>query len=835
MKRMNNMVPIAPAANTVCSQQTDDPYRKKRTRAKRSCDHCRKRKTKCDADVRQPCTKCTHANVTCEFLVEQKKRGPSSGGYIELLENRLLRMEKLIKNMEKGKGMDHEGEDGEEEESGDDFIRNHPSSSSSFSSPPRYEEDEIDVAPIIKCKALLASLAEKDYENIDQQMDKLTISDYQRTRYIGASSGVQFLEDGFLRANVKHPLPDEPSWFVQKLNEEEDEHVFMKSKEVLLPSESKEEFQSNRIEIFEDTPYITQEIADYIVHLYFTRIHIYCPIINKTQFLEQYYFHNPTPPDKYLLFAITCVGTTIFSPEILNIQSFDLTPEQLEEMGSYLKEKAHQILNIVYKRPMISTVQSLMILSMFVSHDTDEEDTAHWLITGMAIRMAQDLGLHRDCSKWKIPDYEIELRKRLWYAAYLMDRWVAAELGRPVSIIDHEFDVELPTPYELNSPSKHRDITPILILEAESSLKQKIPVYSGFIYLITLSQIAGQVLVGFHSTRGKHNRENNQDLLKILESNLTNWKLSLPKELRLDLTVSRTDIFYAQACVVNMACDCVWILLYRSFIKHNKDQPENMGLAVKALSICTACAVNLIDIVEAVEYHAFVSLPWNMAVYAVFQAAIIFLHNAKGENAFLREQGKRNLIRCSRVYDEDPYLRKTRVVHVLLHVVSNFEVNMNSPSTITVCSRKRTNQRSDNSDYSNTSKYSYDVTSPNMELDTVDGQNDQSATQSSSYQNSGLPDNHLQEKKRLAQQEQHQHFCQQQQLIQQQFLQHKQQLNHTPAVNGPFYDCNILPQEATQFDLASLSSEIPLWDVPSGATWNEWESFLKSNVDNQKQ
>lgn len=347
---------------------------------------------------------------------------------------------------------------------------------------------------------------------------------------------------------------------------------------------------------------------------YFTRVHTYCPVINKTQFLEQYYFHNPTPPDQYLLFAITSIGTSLFIPEILSIKTFDFTPEQLAETCNDLRAKAHKILNVVYKRSMISTVQTLMLLSMFVSHDNDEEDTAHWFITGMAIRMAQDLGLHRDCSKWKIPDYEIELRKRLWYAAYLMDRWVAAELGRPVSILDHEFDVELPTPYELNSPPKHRDTTPILILEAEAALKLKTPVYAGFVYLITLSQIAGQVLVGFHSTRAKQNRENNLDLLKILESNLTAWKLSLPKELVLDLNNPRDDIFYAPACVVNMACDCVWILLYRSFIKHNKDRPENTGLAFKALSICTACAVNLISVVEAVEYHAFVSLPWNMAV-----------------------------------------------------------------------------------------------------------------------------------------------------------------------------------------------------------------------------
>lgn len=76
---MNNMIPIAPATNKAYSQQSEEVYRKKRTRAKRSCDMCRKKKTKCDADVRQPCTKCELANLTCEFLVEQKKRGPNSG------------------------------------------------------------------------------------------------------------------------------------------------------------------------------------------------------------------------------------------------------------------------------------------------------------------------------------------------------------------------------------------------------------------------------------------------------------------------------------------------------------------------------------------------------------------------------------------------------------------------------------------------------------------------------------------------------------------------------------------------------------------------------------
>jgi hypothetical protein len=343
-------------------------------------------------------------------------------------------------------------------------------------------------------------------------------------------------------------------------------------------------------------------------------------MINKTQFLEQYYFHNPSPPDKYLLYAITCIGTALFIPDISLVQNFKFTIDQLHELHICLKSKAYKLLSIVYKRSMISTVQTLMLLSMFVGHgDNDDEDTSHWFITGMAIRMAQDLGLHRDCSKWNMPEHEIELRKRIWYAAYLMDRWVAAELGRPISILDHEFDVELPTPYELSSIHHHKnsELTPILILEAKAALEQKIPVYSGFLYMVTLSHIAGQVLIGFHSTRAKHNRgqDDNLQLLAILDRNLTKWKMSLPKELELDVhNISAT--FNAPACVVNMAYDCIWILLYRSFIKlHNIDQSEeSKHMAFKALSICTASAINLVSIVEAMEHHSFVALPWNMAV-----------------------------------------------------------------------------------------------------------------------------------------------------------------------------------------------------------------------------
>jgi hypothetical protein len=77
--------PLGSSTNVV---PTEDAPRQKRTRAKRSCDMCRKKKSKCDAEVNRPCTNCKNWKTECVFLVEQKKRGPSTGHVSTLISYR---------------------------------------------------------------------------------------------------------------------------------------------------------------------------------------------------------------------------------------------------------------------------------------------------------------------------------------------------------------------------------------------------------------------------------------------------------------------------------------------------------------------------------------------------------------------------------------------------------------------------------------------------------------------------------------------------------------------------------------------------------------------------
>ena len=66
-------------------------------------------------------------------------------------------------------------------------------------------------------------------------------------------------------------------------------------------------------------------------------------------------------------------------------------------------------------RPKLSTIQAGLLLSQRPEGD-------QWAPTAQLVAIAQELGLHLDCTSWKIPPWEKGLRKRLAWALYLQDK-----------------------------------------------------------------------------------------------------------------------------------------------------------------------------------------------------------------------------------------------------------------------------------------------------------------------------------------------------------------------------------------------------------------------------
>ncbi|KAI8089619.1 fungal-specific transcription factor domain-containing protein [Halteromyces radiatus] len=787
--------------------------RTKRTRAKRSCDLCRKKKIRCDADVKKPCTSCASSHLECEFLVEQKKRGPATGfsskknSYVEVLEARLKRMEALLATFmipnEKGKHRDSPSEDSEESN-----------------------------VNLCCCPSLDPA------KELTVKMDNLGIADYERTRYIGMSSGVHLLHQGLFNSNKPHCIKETPSWFVQKVNDDEEEHILIKSEALKAPPQG----FMDRTAVFTTTiPYINQERVDILVQTYFSTYQLLCPIINKMFFLEQYYYQDPSPCDEYLLCALCTIGVrtlTLLDRSALPPCILELTEDEFMEMGKAFKKRALSIFDLIYKRSRISTVQTIILMTLFVeSHDTDFDDTSYWFKTGMAIRMAQDLGLHRSARGWHIPEPERELRSRIWYVIYMMDRWVAAELGRPVTIIDQDFDVELPSFYEVESchpkDLSERPFVPEIIMQTARDIRKKTPLYDHFNHAVRLGQIYGQVLSGLHSPRSIRFGRRSQALVHLLDQRLKNWKLSIPSSITYDISNPKPMGF--------LSYNCILLLLYRPFISNQES--EDMDFAFKALSICTVAANNILFVTENMDIFTIACIPWTISVYSIFQAGIIFLHNAKGNNVSVAEQGVKNLLRCSRVIRRDPCLASTHVAQVLQSIAAPSATASQStkstpsppPPTLPASTElyiprsNPSNQLNDEPQQPHQSSLSPMIAPStqqeqhnqmqDMDLDLLFWNPELVPADSDVFVADALVQQH-----QLQQQQQ-----QQEQQRQQQHYQYQQDflpLESQPHAQDP------LPQYIPQqmINRECLSSEVPLYNMPNSVVWEDWDTFLKSNV-----
>jgi hypothetical protein len=93
-----------------------------------------------------------------------------------------------------------------------------------------------------------------------------------------------------------------------------------------------------------------------------------------------------------------------------------------------------------------SDVVVLQAFVLFLTLVRREDDTRFcWTLTGLAIRIAQGLGIHRDGTNFDLSPFDTEIRRRLWWALCALDLRSAEELGTDLTITDRSFDTQLPS------------------------------------------------------------------------------------------------------------------------------------------------------------------------------------------------------------------------------------------------------------------------------------------------------------------------------------------------------------------------------------------------------
>ncbi|GAA5887560.1 hypothetical protein JCM6882_001449 [Rhodosporidiobolus microsporus] len=134
--------------------------------------------------------------------------------------------------------------------------------------------------------------------------------------------------------------------------------------------------------------------------------------------------------------------------------------------------KAMEHLEVIVGLHDLKNVQALMLMVMFSFRSS--EAPGIWFLVGIIMRVCMSLGLHRrvpPAQAKRMSPYILQLRKRIFWSAYTLDRMMAMSMGRPAGISDHDIDIELPLDYDCVSPTFDLDNPPTTTTSMTSSIQ----------------------------------------------------------------------------------------------------------------------------------------------------------------------------------------------------------------------------------------------------------------------------------------------------------------------------------------------------------------------------
>ncbi|CAK3784560.1 Transcriptional activator DAL81 [Lecanosticta acicola] len=174
--------------------------------------------------------------------------------------------------------------------------------------------------------------------------------------------------------------------------------------------------------------------------------------------------------------------------------------------------------------PNIPAMQTLLLLVQRRPTNRHVSDTPFkCVIMTTAVSIAQALGLNRDPTDWPIPSWEIKQRKRLAWATYIQDKWIALNFGRSSHIQADDWDVPPLTEDDFPEADRRFDDSP----EQTATFTAH-----HFIKLYELTLVVDDILRDLFSikaTRRLHSSlEAILEVAKPLRIRLTEWFQSLP-------------------------------------------------------------------------------------------------------------------------------------------------------------------------------------------------------------------------------------------------------------------------------------------------------------------
>lgn len=310
--------------------------------------------------------------------------------------------------------------------------------------------------------------------------------------------------------------------------------------------------------------------------------------------------------------------------------------EHAQDQQPFFLDRCDQLLaeHALLLSPTIPTVVGLLLLGS--TYNARGETSKGWLFTGYALRMVYDLGLHLDPQETSDNAEEIEIRRRVFWGAFICDKLQSLYLGRPpaINLRDCQVSRDLLDTFE--------EMEAFVSPAGPGALPSPIYSVSTFRQLCSLSKIMTVIINRFYAVGATFS--NALASLHMVEAALARWEKNLPADLDVhphlpplhDSTTnpggSSSSSKYPAPNVLNLhgIYQSLTILLHRPFISDGHLRATT-SVPLRSWEQCTLAAHRISAVARCYKQaYGLARAPYIMA-YCIYVACTIHVRNAASE------------------------------------------------------------------------------------------------------------------------------------------------------------------------------------------------------------
>ncbi|RAL01245.1 transcription factor domain-containing protein [Aspergillus ibericus CBS 121593] len=522
----------------------------KRRKVAIACDECRARKVRCDGrqPVCGPCARRVDQTTQCVYTGElEKKRAVRN--YIASLESRIKHLESPTKDpdsRETGYSQRHDRPG--------DFQVN------CAVSPSITPEANTGCAPRHTTwsprHSREQSLRMKDPADSVNAMMGAVEDERPSQGFFGSSSAASFIRQIKTAVDKKVPSP----------NRHTSDSVLG-----LAPPSSLMSTRKQRLSTVPNYVLPPRKTADSLMRVYWTFVFPLYPLLDGLQLRAEYeriWTGEALQSDENMLM---CTFNVIFA---LACQLADfIPPEEREASADAFFARAKDLLQFdLWNTGSAALIQCLLLMAQYLQ----STDSAHqcWIVTGLAIRNAQGLGLHlpQTIACLQNPQ-EQQLARKIWHGCVLMDRVISMTFGRP-AMISKASCGSVPLPANVDE-----EYIPAVSGSEVTQPANRPSVMAFYAKSLELYEILNDILLSLYSPTTDESPEDIYDFYFDKEANqgertifeldraLTKWSRSLPSHLRGEsYPGGEYTVFYHQSVVLRARFLHVRMLLFRPIL-----------------------------------------------------------------------------------------------------------------------------------------------------------------------------------------------------------------------------------------------------------------------------